>query len=533
MWTFENAPLDWIEEAYGFRPDQKWLDHARLASLRFGGGCSASFVSPRGLIMTNHHCARGNVATASPQDADWLKNGYFARSLKKEVKLAGLTVQQLVSMKNITKEMNAGLDQIEDPGERSNKLNENREAIMTKARADNEGLTPQVVSLYQGGMYQLYVYKIYSDIRLVATPHMQSAKFGGDPDNFTFPRYCLDYTFVRAYEDDKPIDTSKHYFKWRTKGPEEGDAVFVTGNPGSTGRLNTVAQMEFMRDAFYPQQLSVIHRLIKRAEEKSAADPSQAKSLRTRILSLENARKAYGGYLDGLRKPAVIDTKRKAETAIRETIDKDPKLKAKYGMAWTRLEEIVEEKIKLAKEGGMRGDRFQALAREEKTVAKLIGEAFFAVYGTAIPPDASFTLRLSDGTVRGFPMNGTVAPYFTTLYGLYGRYTEFGGQDPFHLPEAWLKKESKLDLKTPFNLVSTCDIIGGNSGSPMLNKNLEVVGLVFDGNIESLSNRFVYMDDVPRTVCVHPAIIIASLRHVYNSAKLADEIEGKGSKGYK
>lgn len=527
MWTFENAPLDWIEKEYGFRPDKKWLDHARMASLRFHQGCSASFVSPRGLIMTNHHCARGEVAKASPPDQDWLKDGFFAKSNADEVKLKGVTVQQLIAMTDVTAEMNKGLDGVDDPKERQDLFNRNQRLVKGKAKEQYPGSSKlELVTLYQGGMYQLYVYKIFRDVRLVAAPSLQAAKFGGDPDNFTYPRFSLDYTFCRAYENDKPADTSKHYFKWRTEGPKEGDAAFVTGNPGSTGRLDTVAQMEFMRDALYPSQLKRIHQLIQQAQDIIASDPSRAKSMRSRILSLENARKAFTGYLDGLRKKRVMDTKRAAEKRIRAAVDANPELAKKYGHAWTRLAELSKQKVEALKKG-MRSGEYRAIEKAEGPLKKLIGEAHFAVYGTKIPPDATFTLRLSDGKVKGFPMNGTIAPFFTSLYGLYARHTEFGGKEPFDLPERWVKLASKLDLTTPFNLVSTCDIIGGNSGSPMVNKDLEVIGLVFDGNIESLSNRFVFMDDVPRTVCVHPAIIILSLRKIYGLNKLADEIEGK------
>jgi hypothetical protein len=525
MWTFESPPLAFLEAEYGFRPSQDWLDFARLASLRYGEGCSASFVSPRGLILTNHHCARDNVAEVTPEGQDWLTSGWFAKSLDEEVKVPGLTVQQLVAMQDVTADMAEGIEDGMEAAALAAALEANEKRILEAADAEAPELTHQLVGLYQGGMYQVYSYKIFDDIRLVATPDLRIAKFGGDPDNFTYPRFSLDFTFVRAWEDGKPADTSAHYFKVKTRGPKDGETVFVTGNPGSTGRLNTIAQMEFMRDVQYPLSLRNIKGQLERMRqmEKDGAPGD----LRGEILSLENAEKAYTGYLDGLKNDKVMDVKRKAEEEIRARIADDAELQAKYGEAWTRLEEINRAKTEVFTTGQGR-NRIRQMLGEEELIAKQIGEAFFAVYGTSIPPDATFTLRLSDGVVKGFPMNGTIAPYFTSLYGLYARHTEFGGEEPFDLDQRWLDKQKDLDLTTPFCLVSTCDIIGGNSGSPMIDTELQLVGLVFDGNIESLGNRFVFTDDVPRTVCVHPAIIVESLRKVYEAGKLADEFEGKG-----
>ncbi|KAA3614324.1 MAG: hypothetical protein DWQ01_01070 [Planctomycetota bacterium] len=527
MWTFENPPLEFFQEEYGFTPDQEWLDHLRLSALRFGGGCSASFVSPRGLIMTNHHCARGNVGQVSPEGEDWLGDGFFSNSLAEEVQLPGLEVRQLVAMKEVTEEVNHGIDAIVDEEERLQTLAANRKALEARAAEEAPDFEHQVVSLYQGGMYQLYSYKVYDDIRLVATPNLQSAKFGGDPDNFTYPRFALDYAFVRAWEDGKPADTRDHYLRWKTEGPTDGETVFVIGNPGSTGRLNTIAQMEYMRDVLYPRQLQGIGMALQRMEERAARDPEYGQKQRSQILNLQNARKAFQGFLDGLNNEEVMNVKREAEAKIRKLIEEDPILKERFGDAWTELEKINAEKTKLAKEGGSRG-QLREMERREQDLAKRIGEAFFAVYGTEIPPDATLTTRISDGRVKGFPYNGTIAPWFTSLYGYYARHTEFGGQPPFHIPEIWAKKKGELDLTTPFNLVCTCDIIGGNSGSPLVNAGGEVVGLIFDGNIESLGNRFVFTDDVARAVAVHPAIIVESLRKVYDATLIADEVEGTG-----
>lgn len=519
MWTFEAAPVGWFQQAYDWSPSQEWLDHARLSSLRFGRRddkgvlgffCSASFVSPYGLIMTNHHCSRDAIAAVQGKD-DWLKDGYYAGAYENEVKLPGFVMTQLVRQQDVTKAV-AELGQ---------------EAVLKQAEQQDPAHTHQVIALYQGGSYQLYSFELFDDIRLVCAPHGQIAHFGGDPDNFCYPRWGLDFTFLRAWKDGKPLDSAAHHFAWRTEGAKEGDLVFVTGNPGRTGRLQTVAQCEYLRDHFYPGQLTRIRSMLDGMYKAAAESAEKEKDLRPQILRFENTRKAYQGYLDGLRNPRIQAIKQKAESELRAAVAKDAKLAAQYGDAWDRIAALQAKKVEAA------GDRsaLTKLAEAEAAEQKRVGEACFAVYGTSIPPDATMSLRISDGIVKGYPLNGTLAPFFTTLYGLFARHHEFGGVHPFDLPRAWLDKEKELDLKTPFNFVATCDIIGGNSGSPMIDTERRIVGLIFDGNIEMLGNNYVFDDEISRTVSVHPAIIIESLRKIYGAGKLADELEKKTAAG--
>lgn len=518
MWTFEAAPLGWFQQAYDWQPSQKWLDSARLASLRLGNFsedgnhsyfCSASFVSPYGLIMTNHHCSRDSIVKVQG-DSDWLKDGFYAGSYEGEIKIPGLIVSQMVAQKDVTKEVNES----------------GQDAVLAAAKAAQPELSHQVIGLYQGGNYQLYSFKIFDDLRLVCAPHGQSAHFGGDPDNFCYPRWGLDFSFLRAYENGKPVDSKANCFQWRTEGAQEGEPVFVTGNPGSTGRLKTFAQCEFMRDYLYPGLVKRYEDMLVKMKARADKDPEFEKQQRATILRYENGRKALQGYLDGLRNERVMAIKQKAEAELRAEVAKRPELQEKCGDAWDQISAIQVKKINSIKETGAPGD----FAKEEQEHEKRIGEACFAVYGTSIPPDATMSLRLSDGVVKGYEFNGTLAPHYTTLYGLFARTNEFGGKHPFDVPQAWLDAEKKLDLKTPFNYVATCDIIGGNSGSPMIDKDLNVIGLVFDGNIEMLGNRFVFDDEVSRTVSVHPAIIIESLRKIYGASALADELERKTKK---
>ena len=513
MWTFENAPLGWFQQAYDWKPDEKWLEHARLSSLRFGSKddkgntrffCSASFVSPFGLVMTNHHCARDAIVSVQGQ-GDWLKDGFYAGAYEAEVKLPGFVMSQMVRQQDVTKQVN-------ELG---------AAAVQKQAEEQDKEHMHQVIALYQGGMYQLYSFKIYDDLRLVCAPHGQVAHFGGDPDNFCYPRWGLDFTFVRAYEGGKPVDSKANYFQWKTEGAKEGDLVFVTGNPGTTGRLKTVAQCEYMRDHAFPGRLRMVHAELEALNAKAKESPEEERKLRATILRNENTRKAVQGYLDGLLNPRIMAIKQKAEADLRAAVAKDPALQQKYGDAWDKIAAIQQEKV------AAKGDAkvLEGIVARENAEQKRIGEACFAVYGTSIPPDATMSLRISDGLVKGFAMNGTIAPSFTSLYGLFARHTEFGGQHPFDLPQAWIDALPKFDLKTPFNLVSTCDIIGGNSGSPMIDKDQRIVGLIFDGNIESLGNNFVFDDEVARSVSVHPAIIVESLRKVYAAGSLADELE--------
>jgi hypothetical protein len=520
MWTFEAAPLGWFQQAYDWQPTQEWLDHARMSSLRLGRKdetrpdgyawfCSASFVTPYGLIMTNHHCSR-DFLSALQGENDWLKDGFYAGAYEKEVKIPGGVVSQLVGQRDVTKDV----------------AEHGTPAVLAEADKQEPGLLHQVIALYQGGNYQLYSFKVYDDLRLVCAPHGQSAHFGGDSDNFCFPRWGLDFSFLRAYENDQPADTSKNCFAWKTEGAKEGDLVFVTGNPGRTGRLQTYAQCEYLRDHFYPGQLNAIHQMLDTMYAAAKESPQKEKETRARILQIENQRKAYQGYYDGLQNPRIMAIKQRAESELRAAVAKNDELQKNYGDAWDRIADLQKAKVEAT---GNR-EKLMSLAKEEGEQQKRIGEACFAVYGTSIPPDATMSLRISDGVVKGYAMNGTLAPWFTSLYGLFARHHEFGGVHPFDLPQAWLDAEKKLDLKTPFNFVATCDIIGGNSGSPMIDKDQNVVGLIFDGNIEMLGNNYVFDDEVSRTVSVHPAIIVEALRKIYGAGKLADELERKGRK---
>jgi hypothetical protein len=650
MWTFENPPLGYLKKTYDFEPSQEWLDALRMASLRYGNGCSASFVSPHGLIMTNHHCARGDIARISPPDADWVTTGYFAATPEDEVRIEGLTVQQLVSMEDVTARVGNGIRDSDSETVRARKQEANRKEIEEAARRAHPRLTPQVVELHQGAVHQLYLYKTWDDVRLVFAPHLQTAHFGGDPDNFTYPRYSIDFAFCRAWENGRPADTSAHYFRWKEGGAKEGDLVFVTGNPGSTGRLLTLAQMHYLRDAQYPIVRELLDHRLAITRALIAENPTFEQSVRTTLLSYENAQKAYAGYHSGLLDERLMARKAQAEAEFKAKVAADAELATRFGSVWDDLaivagqqtllepmrrfhthkqvppleraalvvravqtgadaslaEKALAEKgewtpleralfvdqlqrmqrwlapsdpwvratlggertaldtaralersrihetafVRALLEGGAPAvassdDPAIALARvlvplidrnksleesltqREDALGAAIGQALFACYGNKISPDATFTLRFSDGVVRGFPYNGTLAPHRTSFYGLYARHAEFDGKHPFDLPAVWLERQPKIDLTRAVDFVSTNDIIGGNSGSPMVNRDLEIVGLIFDGNIEMLPNRFFYTDEVARCVSVHVDAIMESLRVVYDAARIADELLGR------
>jgi peptidase S46-like protein len=659
MWTFEAPPLEYWQARYGFTPSQAWLDHVRLASVRLPN-CSASFVSASGLVMTNHHCARECITAVSTPDSNFQELGFVARTQADERKCPGLYVDQLQAIEDVTGPIQKAVT-AKTPAQQVAQRNAAIAAI-EKSCKDEAGLTCQVVSYYQGGIYSLYRFKRFEDLRLVMAPEEAISFFGGDPDNFTYPRYDLDLSLMRVYENDRPYQP-KDYLKWSKDGAKEGEVVFVTGNPGSTGRLLTVAQMEFLRDVQYPAQLRSYDRNLAVLQELSQQDDKVRRALENQIFSLMNSKKAVTGYLSGLQDSSLMNKKRAFERDFRRRIAADPKLKARYGTAWGAIEAATRQMSVLSKqqiwysfsgsplmnsaggivrlpeqtklsdslrlpqyrgqgidlirasivsgagigdpendkqmlqawltqaskelpkndpfmrtilagrspevaaeaaingtkladssarvalvEGGAAAvaksdDPLVVLARKLNPMAmrvqqrasqlndvvsanaEKVGQAIFAAYGRSLPPDATFSLRISDGVVKSYPMNGTVAPYRTSFYGLYARSAEFGDKPPFQLPERWKSHQSKLDLATPFDFVTTNDIIGGNSGSPVINKNAEVVGLIFDGNIEQLPNRFLYSDEIGRAVAVHSDGLIEALRKVYEADRIADEME--------
>ncbi|MEM6336098.1 MAG: S46 family peptidase [Bacteroidota bacterium] len=657
MWTFDNPPIDYFQEAYGLEPDAAWFEKARTAALRIPG-CSASFVSPNGLVMTNHHCAREHITAVSQDGENLLDNGFYAESLDQERRIEDYYADQLISITDVTEEVEAAAEGADDPaGARDAAIDAITERMLTEAGGEDAGFEVEVISLYNGGQYSAYLFRRYDDVRLVAAPELQIGYYGGDPDNFTYPRYNLDYTFYRVYDENgQPLKPAAN-FSFTTAGVSDGDAVFVIGNPGSTSRLQTVAQLEFRRDFEEPFLLNLLETRVAAMEQVAEAEPEMAEEidLINTVFSLKNAIKAYTGRLEGLENPVLMARRQDTESDLRERVAADTALSARYAGVFERIEELQGVKADYIDELGsytlnpgsslysstlVRGtfgylyalqrqfgapeeslaglketlmtldvnppaleealitarfnDLILYLGEDHPTVqaalggqtpadaaaalvantavldstafaemlpafmesddpARAIGEvmgqgiitlqqglstaqaeegelerqiarARFDVYGTSFPPDATFSLRIADGLVKPYEYNGTTAPEVTTFFGLYDRFHSHGQAFPWSLPERWQTPPASLDLSTPINFVSTNDIIGGNSGSPVVNGNLEVVGLAFDGNIESLPGEFIFTEETARTVSVDVRGILASLDHVYDADRIVQEL---------
>ncbi len=663
MWTFDNPPAQQLKDRYSFTPTQEWLDHVRLSSVRFQDGGSGSFVSPHGLVLTNHHVALGQLQKVSSPQKDYAKDGFYARSQTEELKCPDLELNVLMSMENVTGRVQGIVKQ----GMSDKEALEARKAEIATIERESlkaTGLRSDVVSFYQGGEYWLYRYKKYTDVRLAFAPERQIAFFGGDPDNFTYPRHDLDMALFRVYENGKPVETA-HHLKWNSHGAADGELVFVSGHPGSTARLETLVEVENARDYYLPATLKTLKRRREVLNRYAAVGPEQAREATRQIFGIENSLKAVTGIYNGLWDKTVIAKRQKEEADFRGLVANNPGWNREYGPAWEaiaqaekkylerlrparfrtvrassmaqnaltivqyvaevkkpdgkrlggfhdsqleslrfrlfspapvypRLEQVLladslqesleelgpsDPFIQAALEGGSPREAIEKafagtkvadppfrrslieggeqavaastdpliiLARKidpsvreirkwfedniesVKTAAgEKTGSARFAIYGKSAYPDATFTLRLTYGTVKGYPLNGTQAPSKTTLFGLYDRAFSFDRRPPYDLPARYLEGKDRLDLGTPLNFVSTCDVTGGNSGSPVINKKAELVGLIFDGNMESLVGDYIYNQENNRAVAVHTGSMTEVLRKLYDAGSLADELESK------
>src|ERR1700693_287911 len=671
MWLFNNPPLKQFKDKYNFEPTKEWLDHLQKSSVRFNSGGSGSFISANGLCITNHHVGADALQKASSEQHNYLKDGFYAKSRPEEIKCADLELNVLMSIEDVTARANGAVKSGMSP-EAAGKARDAASAAIEKESKDKTGLRSDVVTLYQGGVYHLYRYKRYDDVRIVFAPEQQMAFYGGDPDNFEYPRFDLDICIFRVYENGQPAKID-NYLKWNAQGPGDGELTFVSGSPGRTDRQLTVDELAYRRDIEVPNWLTMFNRREVLSTSWGQRSLENARRARDDLFGDQNNRKRYDGYVAALFDPEIWKSIDAREKKLRDAISVEAKLKSAIA-AYDRIKKAQADEEKAAARFdyleqertitvGYRGPRalfgtlfkyarlltravderakpngeriadFRDSAKEslELTLfstepvyddyeilrladsltdfaekfgandplvkqvlngkspraraAELVGgtklkdadvrkklyagnaagvqaahdpmldlaalidqparearkihetqeevkrqayaeiaKARFAVEGTSNYPDATFTLRLSYGTVRGYEEDGKPIPPFTNFAGLYQRSSEHENTPPFDLPQRWIDKKSAINPETKFNFVSDADIIGGNSGSPVVNKAGEFVGIIFDGNIQSLVLDCIFSDKQARAVSVDSAAITEALRNVYDAQSLLDEL---------
>jgi len=661
MWLFSAPPREKIQAAYGVRLDDAWLDHLMKASVRFNSGGSGSFVSGDGLVITNHHVGLESLQKMSDSSKNYPRDGFYAATAADEIKCLDLELNVLQSTEDVTARVNAAVP-AGAVGEDAAKARRRVFAEIEKESHDKTGLRSDVVTLYQGGAYHLYRYKRYTDIRLVFAPEQQAAFFGGDPDNFEYPRYDLDICIFRVYENGQPLHP-EHFLKWSAEGAHDGEVVFVSGHPGRTDRLLTVPELEFQRDTSFPYVMDLLKRREVLLAAWGARSDENARRAKDDYFDFQNSRKVYDGMLAGLQDPRFMDAKQEAEEGFKRKLSaradgtealaayrkiaaaerviakghvryrmlekangffcdsfgiarallrsgderqkpdgerlpefsdarrdslelelfsdkpiytdyeilclgdsltdlterlryddptvegvlagKSPRARAAELILGTKVRDVAfrrqlyaggapaalaahDPMIELARliddESRALRKTYEAQNEIKQQAQAAIGRARFAIEGTSTYPDATFTLRLSYGVVKGYEENGAAVPAMTQIAGLYQRSQEHGNHEPFDLTPRWVEKKPAVNMATPINFVTTCDIIGGNSGSPTVNMKGEFVGIIFDGNIQSLTEDLAYDDVQSRALSVHSAGILEALRKVYGVNALADEL---------